>query len=46
MDYALIDGFAQILYVLHEVDGIVRQPLCSFSMRENTNELKNDLVFP
>jgi hypothetical protein len=46
MNYALICSFAQILDVLHKVDGIVRQPLRSLSMREDTNKVKNGLVFP
>ena len=46
MDYALIDGFAQILNVLHEVNSAICQPLRSLSMREDTDKLKDDLVLP
>jgi hypothetical protein len=38
-NYALIDGFAQILNVLHEVNSAVRQPLRRLSMREDTDKL-------
>jgi hypothetical protein len=39
VDYALIDGFAQILNVLHEINTAVRQSLRSLSMREDTDKL-------
>jgi hypothetical protein len=32
LDYALIDGFPQILNILHVINGIVRQSLRSLSM--------------
>lgn len=39
VDYVLIDAFAQILNVLHEVNSAVCQPLRGLSMREDTDKL-------
>lgn len=44
MDGALINGFAQILDVLHEIDSTVGQVLCRLAMGEDAHKLQDDLV--
>ena len=40
----LINGFTQILNVLHEINGAICQTLRGLSVRENADKLQNDLI--
>jgi hypothetical protein len=43
---ALINGLAQILNVLHEINSTICQTLCSLSVREDADKLQDDLILP
>ena len=43
-DGVLINGLAQILNILHEIDGTIGQSLCCLSVGEDAHKLQDGLV--
>ena len=43
--YELINGFPQILNILHQVDRSICEPLCDLAVRQDAHKLKNCFVF-